>query len=50
MDNPRKGVCTFAWRCLRYNKISAACNREGGGPFCAEWRRFNTPRVEKKRK
>ncbi|MBE0633904.1 hypothetical protein IH574_04985 [Candidatus Bathyarchaeota archaeon] len=41
MDSHKGGVCLFAWRCLRYTSYAAACNLEGGGSFCGEWRKFN---------
>ncbi|MGD0803361.1 MAG: hypothetical protein ABSA11_04730 [Candidatus Bathyarchaeia archaeon] len=42
--DPKPGLCLFAWRCLKYRPNAAACNREGGGVFCGEWRRFNGAR------
>jgi len=47
MTSHRKGVCIHAWRCLRYKENAAACNLEGGGPFCGDWRRFNGQIKEK---
>ncbi|MCX6655536.1 MAG: hypothetical protein NTY03_10520 [Candidatus Bathyarchaeota archaeon] len=41
MDSPKPRLCLFAWRCLKYRANAAACNREGGGSFCGEWRKFN---------
>jgi len=48
MGSRKTGVCIFAWRCLRYKSYAAACNIEGGGKFCGEWRKYNKPlRVKK---
>ncbi|MCW4012213.1 MAG: hypothetical protein NWF07_04385 [Candidatus Bathyarchaeota archaeon] len=43
----KQGTCIHAWRCLRYRKDAASCNREAGGPFCGDWRRFNGQIKEK---
>jgi hypothetical protein len=47
MKSHKQGVCLYAWRCLRYKEYVAACNLEGGGPFCGDWRRFNGQIKEK---
>ncbi|MBD3171952.1 hypothetical protein GF326_05720 [Candidatus Bathyarchaeota archaeon] len=48
MDQNSTGVCSFAWRCLKYKPHAAACNREGGGSFCGLWRKYNGQRTKKK--
>ena len=50
MDSLKPHICIFAWRCLRYKPQAAACNREGGGLFCGDWRRFNGNTIKKKEK